>query len=314
MQDVRVTIRLLAPLGTPWHSDTVFGHLCLHIAQADRAMGVEEFLRPFREGRPPFVLSDGFPGPLLPRPLVPLPEGESASPDEYATMKERRRSLFVSETDFQALRRGEAVAWTPVADPWMRFEQAHAAISRLTGTTGGGDDGDGGHLFQRELLTLTEGDELTLYVRAEGVWSERVPELLTQMAPLGFGKHRSTGAGAFEVTGVEPHEGFAPLPEANGFISLSSYCPAHGDPTVGRWRLRLKHGKLGEGGNPANVFKRPLILFEPGAVFATGGPPHPHYGRLIPAIAPGMPEAVQGCFALAVPCVIPPGVVDDLHP
>lgn len=310
MQDVRVTIRLLAPLGTPWHSDTVFGHLCWEIARTEGAAGMRDFLRPFQEGHPPFVLSDGFPAGLLPRPLLPLPFEDVDSQDDYASMKRRRRALFISEADFQALRRGESVAWEPVADPWMRFEQAHAAISRLTGTTGGGEDREGGHLFQRELLTLTEGDELTLYVRGEGAWSERIPELLTHMAPLGFGKHRSTGAGAFEVTGVEPHEGFAPLPEANGFISLSSYSPAKGDPTVGRWRLRLKYGKLGEAGNPSNVFKRPLIQFEPGAVFATGGPPHPHYGRLIPAIAPGMPEAVQGCFALAVPCVMPPGVTE----
>ena len=46
-------------------------------------MTIQEFLRPFREGQPTFVLTDGFPGDLLPRPLVSLGPPQTSSPSEY---------------------------------------------------------------------------------------------------------------------------------------------------------------------------------------------------------------------------------------
>ena len=266
---------------------------------------VEEFLAPFRQGRPPFVLSDGFPGDLLPRPFLPTPMRDTTSRDEHAAAGSRARSMLVRPADFQAIRRDASAVWQSVPDQWKTLDVPHAGISRTTSTTAPDEEGETGRFFQTQLKALAAGDTVSLYLRAEADWGERVPEMLAEMAPLGFGRDRSTGAGAFELIGVEEFEGFEEIEGANGFISLSSYCPARNDPTKGRWRLRLKRGKLGENAGGGNPFKRPLIQFEPGAVFVTDGPLRPYYGRAVADIAPGMPEAIQCCYTLAVPAVLP---------
>ncbi|MGQ9730349.1 MAG: type III-A CRISPR-associated RAMP protein Csm4 [Candidatus Zipacnadales bacterium] len=306
MKDYRIQIRLLAPLGTPWQSDTVFGHLCWQVVYGRGDLGIEEFLAPFREGRPPFVLSDGFPGDLLPRPLVPEKRSQKSSAASYAATKARKRSRFIRLTDLQAFREGGDLPIAPISTTWRTFEVPYAAIHRHTGTTGPTERVEGGSFFSTELIAPDAGDLLSLYLRAEGEWGQWVVGMLKEMAPLGFGRDRSTGTGAYEVLGMEPFEGFAPLPEANAFLSLSSYCPAQGDPTKGYWRVRLKYGKLGETASSGNPFKRPLIQFEPGALFfVTDGPVRPYYGRAVPHIAPGMPEAIQCGYTLAVACQRP---------
>lgn len=319
VRDYCIRIRLLSPVGTPWQSDTIFGHLAWHVAYGCAGMTIEEFLAPFREGRPPFVLSDGFPDGLLPRPFLPALSDASRDRQEYARTKRKEKALLVSQEDFQKIRRGEVSAWEPVDHPWRQFDILHASINRLTGTTTAPEAEESetpateGHLFATRLSVperkIEEGKSevalLSVYLRAEDPWGERVPEMLADLARVGFGRDKSSGCGAFEVIDVQPFDGFAPLADANAFISLSSYCPARHDPTRGRWKIRLKYGKLGENAGGANPFKRPLIQFEPGAVFITHGPPRPFYGRAVENIAPAMPEAIQCCFTLAVPCVVP---------
>lgn len=310
MEDYRIRIRLKAPTGTPWQSDTLFGHLAWQVARgAVTDLDIESFLAPFRAGEPPFVLSDGFPGDLLPRPFLPVPTGAAVTQKEYEEQRKRRKSRFVSVQDFAAIRKGDHTAWEGKDDPWERFEVPHASLNRLTeATTGPEGEAEGGAFFQTSLMAIRDPNitHLALYLRAELPWAERVVELLQGLSLLGFGRDRSVGVGAFEVEDCQPWEGFVPLPGANGFVSLSSFCPAATDPTRGRWRVRLKRGKLGENAGGGNPFKRPLIQFEPGAVFWTDGPPRPFYGRAVAGLAPGMPEAIQCCYTLAVPCVLPP--------
>lgn len=304
MRDYRIRIRLLSALGTPWQSDTVFGHLAWQVALGGADLPIEEFLDPFREGRPPFVLSDGFPQDYLPRPLLPVSFEGDLTAEEYAANKARRKARFVTSDDFQAMRRGQSTAWEPVAEPWQTLEIPHAAINRRTETTGSGEEGEGGHFFTTPLRALSTGSIISVYLRAEEQWAQWVSEMLADMAPLGFGRDRSTGAGAYELIDTEPFEGFADLPGASGFVSLSSYVPAGGDPTEGYWRIRIKRGKLGEHGGGGNPFKRPLVQMEPGAVFHTDSSPQPYYGRAVAGLAPGMPEAIQCCYTLAVPIVL----------
>ncbi|NPV46793.1 MAG: hypothetical protein HPY69_07535 [Armatimonadetes bacterium] len=309
MRDYRIRLRLTAPTGTPWQSDTVFGHLAWQVARgALPDVSLEDFLAAFRDGSPPFVLSDGFPGDLLPRPFLPVAAQAAASQEEYKQQRERRKSRFVTAEDFASIRQGNGTTWKGHDDPWERFEVPHASLNRVTETTTGpGGEAEGGAFFQTELMAIRDPglDYLSLYLRAEPPWAERVAELLEGLSLLGFGRDRSVGIGAFEVQDCQPWDGFSPLAEANGFVSLSSYCPAATDPTRGRWRVRLKYGKLGENAGGANPFKRPLIQFEPGAVFWTDGPPQPFYGRAVTGLAPGLPEAIQCCYTLAVPCVLP---------
>ncbi|HRZ84244.1 MAG TPA: hypothetical protein P5069_17475 [Candidatus Hydrogenedentes bacterium] len=298
--DYRLRLRLLSPLGTPMQSDTLFGHLAWLEAWRGGEEGVRGFLAPFLGGAPPFVLSDAFPAGLLPRPLfVPeAPGGGVPARAGFAAAKRWLKAPFVSAADFAALLAGPAAA-APHDSPWESAETPHASIDRNTWTTT-----PGGQFFSTASLVLGAGcDAVDIYVRelAEGgaAWVEAA---FHDLAKTGFGRDKSTGAGAFEVAAFDPWDGFAGPAGADGFVSLSTLMPAAADPADGRWRIRVKRGCLGETAGAGNPFKRPLVQLEPGAVFRAGGAPRPWYGRMVSGIAPGMPEAAQCGLALAAPC------------
>lgn len=321
-RDFRLTLRLLSPLGSPMQSDTLFGHLCWQVRFAEGGDGVRRFLEPFHAGTPPFVLSDAFPAGLLPRPLLPATGAISSAETkaDYAEDKRRRKTQFLVADDFPRVLNGQKPAAEPPDKHWEQIVTPHAAINRNTGTTGGGDDEEerAGNLYETTSWVLAESkkrpknsDEATtkqsleIYLRATEKWPEKVEALFQAMSKTGFGGNKSVGLGTFEVEKMEAWDRFNSTAGADAFVSLSSYVPAETDPTDGRGRLRLKHGKLGEQAGGGNPFKRPLLQFEPGAVFSAGGAPRPFYGRLVVGVAPAMPEAVQCGFTLAVPCKWP---------
>lgn len=296
MRDYRITVKLKGPTGTAWHSDTIFGHLCWQVVHGALNMTIEEFLSPFLDGSPPFVLSDGFPAGLLPRPILYRFETVVKDRRHYATAKRWRRADYVTEEDFQHIRRGERPTGVPVDNPWHSIVTSHASMDRNTTTTSGA-----GGLYETEATYLPSHPGLDVYVRTRDEWWENVVSLFQAMAHSGFGRDKSTGLGMFEMMKAEEYSGFASNGEANWLVSLSSVVPAPADPINAYYHLRIKHGKLGEG-RSVNPFKRPLLQMEVGAMIRTTGTPPDYCGTLIKEIAPGFPDAVQNCYGLAVPC------------
>ena len=298
-RDYRFRIHPAGPIGTPWQSDTLFGHLAWLVAMQEGDSALNDYLRPFQEGAPPFILSDGFPGDLLPVPLLEdtFKPSHSLSPGEYALSKERKKARYLTEESFQIARCGRMAKEGLRGDPFTRSETLHARLSRHTNATG-----EEGKLFSTVESYLPEKAAITIYSRCLDGWGERLRELLERLSLAGYGRDKSTGIGAFSLESMDEYMGFSPLDGANGFISLSTFVPEESDPTEGKWKLRVKRGFLGEQAGNGNPFKRPLLQFEPGAAFHTVGQPMPWYGRLVTGIAPGMPEAVQNCQTIAVPC------------
>jgi CRISPR-associated protein Csm4 len=301
----RLTIRLKSPFGTPWQADTIMGHLAWLAAHREGKEGVKAFLAPFMEGKPPFVLSDGFPAGLLPKPLGYRQRREVRDLDSYADEKLTRKADFLTLKDFEAVRSGREVEAVPVSSPWLGIETLHASISRETGTTG-----EGGNLFTTDSWVLRqemwndEGALLSLYACVLEGWIEKIETMFADLASVGFGRDKSVGLGHFEFVSKKRWNGFQEIPAANGFVSLSTFVPGPSDPTEGKWAVNIKYGKLGEGAGGGNPFKKPLLQFKPGAVFYTGESPKRFYGRVVKDIAPGFPEAVQICYCFAVPYVI----------
>ncbi len=299
----RLVIGLKAPFGTPWQADTIMGHLAWLVAHQEGKEGVKKFLTPFLEGKPRFVLSDGFPTDLLPRPLGQKQKIRVKDLDSYTNEKVRRKAEFLNLRDFQALRLGEKVEIVPISSPWVDIETLHATISRRTGTTG-----EEGNLFATESWTfrknLLEDNHalISIYLYCEDGWIERIERMFTDLSLVGFGKDKSVGLGHFEILRKEKWDGFTVFQGTNGFISLSTFIPGVDDPTEGRWAINIKYGKLGENAGDGNPFKKPLLQLRSGSTFYTGDVPKPFYGRVVGGIAPGFPEAVQICYCLAVPC------------
>lgn len=289
----RVNIKLLSPILTPLQADTLFGHLCWLVTHKEGEESIKKFLKPFMEGSPPFVLSDGFPAGLLPKPLSLDYEGQRMlSPEKCKMLK---KVGFVDFEEFKKIQVGELIIPVEKVDFEVRRSVVHNTINRASFTT----LEDGG------LYTLEEhfAESYDVYIKVvSNEWKDRVVGLFRELSHIGFGKKKSTGKGHFVVKEVEPIDSLFKLEEADGFVTLSSFFPRKEDPVNGFYKTFVKYGKLGEEftycGKP---FKRPVMLIKTGSVFKTDGRPKEYYGSMIENVAPVKPEVVQYGYAFSVP-------------
>ncbi len=333
----RVILAPRSPWRTPWQADTLTGALC---STAARVHG-PEFLRqrlidPMLAGSPPFVLSDAFPGNLLPLPVV----ARLTTAPPGADRKAIKRGRWLARDDFLALR-----ASTNGAVPWDRvFPDSAVFCDETTRHNTLARDCDAsleeGGLFSRPdtLLrtciaaqnasrsaapgtaqltanpALNGADHLTLYFRArDDAAANLLLDLLHELALTGFGADVASGRGQFEIPAdPEPAADLdAPPPDANGLVILSTFQPAPGDPIDGFWDAFPKFGMLGPDLGLSDVRKHTLIMFRPGACFR-GEPTRAFLGRALPmdALLPS-PTAVElagrgiqiihPAFGLAIP-------------
>jgi CRISPR-associated protein Csm4 len=328
MLTYRATLRPRAATLTPWQADTLFGQLCWLVRYEQGEAALEEFLAPYRGGRPTLLFSNGFPvlrsaaGPraLLPRPLAPSHQalaGEKKA-DRLGAMRQAKESKgvrWVTLEDFNALRRGESVALPRLPAVESARPVLKNLINRLTGgTTALEEQPGGGNLYGLEEIAFVDksgldpvGVDLHVYVRAEDEsWGERARALLGQLARSGYGAKKSSGYGQFSVESWERFTGFdEPLAGANGFVSLSNWVPARADPVRGYYAALVKYGKLGEEfASSENPFKFPLTMLAAGSAFYDPVP-REWYGRLVAGLAPADERVVQYGYAFAVPASLP---------
>jgi CRISPR-associated protein Csm4 len=325
METYRVRFRLHSAVLSPWQADTLFGHLCWTVRYHKGEDALADFLEPFKAGDPPFLLSNGFPGRLLPRPMPwpgDAPPAGTSTAEQRERMrgaKDRRRIRYVGLEDFDRIRRGEKIAvGLDVEDTATRIKTRTVLknqINRLTGTTSGpGEEEVGGNLFNlQETFFFTEGGEgttggeISVYVQIRhSDWTDDVRTLFEQTAKAGFGAKKSTGYGKFTVKAFEPFA-FEEVEGANGFVTLSNFVPKAGDPSDGYYQLLLKYGKLGEEYarlEDKSPFKFPLIMFQAGAVFRSNGA-QPPYGRMVEKIHSQDRDIVQYGYAFDMPMKLP---------
>lgn len=294
MKTYKINLKTYSGILTPFQADTIFGHLCWVVAHKEGDKELEKFLEPFRKGTPPFIISDGFPDTLLPKPLSG--EFNFGKPEEK---KEWRKIDFLIFDDFNSVRLGEKFKPQSGENFVTISITPHNTINRLTNTT----LAEGGVYSLRE----TNIPNITIYLMATSDdWKNRVVGLFNELSKTGYGRKKSIGKGQFSVL-EESEFNFPRMEKANGFVTLSNFCPAENDPTEGLYKTFVKYGKLGEEltfcGNP---FKRPLVMIRTGSIFRTVGQPKEYYGQLIQeGIAPAKPDVVQYAYAFPVPIVYP---------
>lgn len=279
---------------TALHADTIFGHLCWVIIREKGDIGLKKVLDSFIKGSPPFIISDGYPTGYLPKPL-----SVEFSLEEPARKKDAKKIDFVSVDDFKAILEGDTPELKKTEGLVRNVLTAHNTISRETHTTP-----SSGGLYSVEESYI---DNITVYCKAESdEWQNMLVGLFEKLSLSGYGKRKSIGKGQFIVQDVSGVDIFDGIGDADGFVSLSEFCPDVDDPIEGIYRTFVKYGKLGEEftfcGNP---FKRPLLMFKAGSVFKTNGFPKPFYGRMVEGVSPAKPEVVQYAYAFAVPIKIP---------
>lgn len=326
MKIYRVRLSLDSASLSAWQSDTIFGHLCWTIRYNEGEEALSQFLAPFLAGEPPLILSNGFPGDLLPRPVLPpsAPPGlEMPKRDQVAVMRRAREGKgikYVDLDEFNAICQGERVLLKPKEARVESRTVLKNQINRLTGTTAGpeAEEAVGGNLYDLEeafylkkngLIGKKAPVPISIYLKVvNDSWAERAKTLFDQMALAGFGAKKSAGYGQFKVESFEPFDGFAVPEGANGFISLSNFVPARDDPVDGHYRTLVKYGKLGEefaSNGAISPFKFPLLMLAAGATFRDDNPKD-YYGRMVAGIHPQVNDIVQYGYAFAVPMILAP--------
>jgi len=308
MRMYRTTLTLASPSATPWHADTVFGHFCWCRLRQEGPDTLNAFLRLYESptATPPVLLSDGFPAEFLPRPL--LPPARTSDPSKRKRLeflfkaKRAARAEWLTLDEFNAVRRGDAVSPSLteelIKSATRRSVTPKNQIDRRTDTAGG----DAGELYDMPEFVLPR---VTFYWRISDDHVQLVREFLDDLKTTGYGKRKSIGYGNVADYTLDEFNGFAPVPNANAFVTLSRFVPAPGDPTDGFWETVVKYGKLGEewavAGNP---FKRPLLQLCCGSCFRDL-PPREWYGQLVDGLSPTRPEVKQYAFAFALPMRLP---------
>jgi CRISPR-associated protein Csm4 len=303
MRLFRVDYQLLSPTASAWHADTIFGHLCWAMRYSEGEDALSEFLGNCCQGRPPILVSNGFPAGLFPNPIIPPCQTDSTLPlkeqRERAERKKKARKInLLTLDDFNRAINGEE--FEPVepekGKPIERVVLKNQ-INRLTGTTGAE-----GTLFDFEE---TFYPAISIYAGIEENFVQRAKRLFDLIRDGGYGKRKSVGYGQIKSYSFEQFDDFSPPADANGFVTLSNYVPSAGDPTTGNWRLLVKYGKLGEEyALEEMAFKKPLLMLEAGSTFYNP-PVKPFYGRMVHDISRVKPQVVQYGFALPVPMRLP---------
>lgn len=318
MNHFRATLSLAGPVGgaDPWQADTVFGHLCWALRYAEGENALRDFLAAYQQAEasqsePPLVVSNGFPGELLPKPLhlehTPLSDSDAPSQAEndFARRKQLKERRLLTPQEFESARRGHFAA---IGDKDPEGAIRHRVtlknqINRLTNTTG-----ETGQLFGFEETFIPQ---VAIYCGvADDYDSARVERLFRSLEASGYGKRKAVGYGAVRQVDWQPHQ-WPGVPDANAAVSLSNFVPAQRDPTEGYWRTFVKYGRLGEEyAHSENPFKRPVVMLRAGSVLRDPSP-RGWYGRMVRDVAPALSQpphnvnVVQYGYALAVPLRAP---------
>ncbi len=293
-RDYTVELELGSPIVTKFQADTIFGHICwaMRFLKWDTPEGGDrlgEFLRLYdQEGGPPLLVSDGFPGGYLPRPVLPpITQQElddvvgPVSLGELVRNSHKIKAVknleYVPAGDFARLNSH----WMDPVEIFRQLFQAHDPMS--------GDSHPGrttmvqhntvdrvrnmvmnGLYSQEETFYSNDFRKFKIYVRTSYFTREDLARIFEFIGEDGYGKDKSTGKGHFTSIVREGNE-LVENEDANGFMTLSSFIPKRDDPRDGYYKILHKYGKLGgsfaESGLGRNPFKKPLLMFAAGSVF-----------------------------------------------
>lgn len=296
---LRYKVRVLSPLETPLMSDTIFGHFCWGLRYLEGERFLEDFLGAFGGGRrAPVLFSSAFPAGMIPRPEIPPPARslivefarQKAGADQVRLLNalDRARSIlrrsYIPLSAWQKIKEGLSwssmlsLLWEKAADaeetePIEEVTQSNV-ISRITHSV----SAEGG-LFTRARSWYPKDAALEFYAAFNEPDLIAVAEkiLLDYIPGTGFGADKSVGMGRLSV---ERDSSFDPssfdCPGANARLLLSMAAFDGLERHEAYYRLKTKYGKLGGGfaaasptGGDPRPFKKPILMFEPGAVVVT---------------------------------------------
>jgi len=303
VETYRVKLQLNGSFITPFQADTIFGGLCWAVRHSEGEDSIRAMLEDFRCGRPWFVLSNAYPGDLLPKPLLKVkrlkPETRDGQLLQAREGKRLKKINYLTLEEFRNLVSGRSGTIESKEKPVFQVASLHNQVNRVCGSTV-----EGGQLFEQlENYINPLYNYLSVYIKLKDPGlREWLLGLFRLLGQIGLGKRKSTGKGSFTVISMEKYDMFEDVTEPNAYLSLSNFIPAPGDPIDGNYKIFVKYGKLGEEYALSEIpYKRPLLMLLAGSVFWVNNEVKPFYGLMIENIAPAHPEVLQYALAFSVP-------------
>ena len=326
MKGYRLTIEPRTSFRTPLQSDTIWGHLMWALRYLEGEGALLAFLKRYRGGDPPVLVSAGFPTGTLPLPVLQprqaTPTEEEEGQDAFSlsdlvvggalrkALEEERYLPLVQWREMAGRLSAKAVdeAREEAREALRHLREAQqmqpvtrTAVDRVTGSA------REAQLFVSDETFFEPGHRIDVWHKvADESLLPRLERWWQWMEANGFGQRKSAGHGAFDIQGEGLVEASGELPEViepNGFVSLSAWVPKRADPTNVTYRTRVKRGKLAETLALRNPWKKPLLMLEPGAVarLPEGEAPSEWYGGLVEEMHWAYEGIVQYGYAYPLP-------------
>lgn len=332
MASYKITWTPRSAFATPLQSDTIFGHLCWAVKGIfdDDGTRLEEMLATL-EQEPALLVSSAFPQGMLPRPAGTLSHeklerfnekltkefGGINAEQAYQLNKKAKKFAFMElkwlesrsfeydeeELHYRLLKqhaeeklRREKQEYLAEEDkPMEDALEFHNRIDRASGTTNGF-----GELFASPVTFAKTTFES--YLETDMFDQGELERIFGHIALTGFGKHKNTGKGRFEIR-IEPYS-WKDCPVPNAYLNLSNMVPAETDPTNASYSGATKFAKVGGTyATTATPFKYPLYVIQPGAVFFAGEGGLRPKGCLLKNVHPD-PKIVQNLYSYNIPIKI----------
>jgi CRISPR-associated protein Csm4 len=287
-----------------WSSDSLFAALVARLALLQGAPLVDDWMKPFLNGSPPFLLTSLFPFAgevrFFPVPLAaqlpdnrPLPEGVQP--------KDLKKAQFVSESLYRQLLTGQSLVdiepqsqkiqggkvWVTKSEhanltqqfgqdfkPWQVEKRPRVTVERPSNAS---------TLFHVGALYFAPGCGLWFGVQRldSAACNTLFTNLLADLGEAGLGAERNVGYGKADIEQAEP----LTLPDpAQRWTTLSRYLPRIEEMDVfqherAAWKVYTVSGWL-DSPQKRGQRRRALNMVQEGAVFGAPAGRTPPFGRL----------------------------------
>lgn len=287
LQLYRASLRLQSSLVTALKGDTIWGHIVWGIANHEGDDKVAEFLEKEKSIEPDLIVSSAFPKGTI---CKPFPKHEprklKMSAKDYSQIKKNKKEKFVSAKEYltDAEERDEKFGAETT-------QTMHNSINRFSGTV------EEGNLFATEEVWFSH-QEFDLYVLSSYP-QERIKELLFWAFENGYGADSSTGKGRISVGEVVPVKA---KNTTKKYVALAPFVADFSAIKENSLRANtfIRTGKIGGAFSSfMSPFKKPVILFDEGAVFESDKELQ-FIGKLIPNVHSD-PKICQSGFAPVLP-------------
>lgn len=292
----RYTLEAMSSFNSPLWSDTMSGYFMWLVKYALGEDKMLELIEGFRNGNPPFVLSDAMPQGYLPTPatlrniLADFLYGQKGEDNQNSLLKRTNskdiRKIEKKIKKSQWLPKELLLQWEDNNDitdtickiyednayPFETTVQPHNSVDRDLWSSGG----DGGNYYEMEsTVALCRNLDIYAWASDDSV-ANILDECFAALEYEGYGADRSTGKGRFKLLSAETKDVSDMFDKQRQLsMSLSHFFPAKNDPKGFAWNVDVKFGRVGERGYGLDVsegvFKRPVMLLNPGAVFQYSG-------------------------------------------